>query len=110
MGKLSKKLWVLAAGILFFTIIQSIVYSQESMVKYDFGRVSIEQQVTHRFNFEREIIAVASMCECLSARILPYAVEVVFNPQGYQGEVVSQVRAIESNDNLIILEIKALVY
>ncbi|RKY33576.1 MAG: hypothetical protein DRP68_01940 [Candidatus Omnitrophota bacterium] len=100
--------------------IYSICFAQEKerLIEYDFGEISQECVVKHKFQIEKRIKNGVALCECVQVKVYKekqnlknsfYTVEIEFNPQGYKGDTIQDVLRVDEENNWIRLRIKAFV-
>lgn len=83
--------------------------------EFDFGNIASSAVATHDFEFKEKIRSVVAMCECAKPTVRTltrrketvYIVHVEFDPQGYSGDVKVDLVALDSNNNVINIALKA---
>ncbi|MFA5271352.1 MAG: hypothetical protein WC412_03305 [Candidatus Omnitrophota bacterium] len=98
-----------------FLIAHNLVFAQEQgkALEYDLGQVLSSQLIQKKYEIKERIKSAVSLCECVKVKVILFdegsILEIEFNPAGYNGSTVEEIKLLDEKDNLITLKIKAYV-
>jgi len=97
----------------FFFLTSTLVFAQEqgTVIEYDLGQVSQSELIQKKYEIKEKIKSAVSLCECVKIKVTPRnkgsLLEIEFNPAGYDGSTVEEIKLLDEKDSLITLKIKA---
>jgi hypothetical protein len=98
-----------------FLIAHISTFAQEEgkTIEYDLGQVSQSKPVHRKYEIKEKIKSAVSLCECVKVKVIPgkdaSLLEIEFNPAGYHGQILEEIKLLDETDSLITLRIKAYV-
>lgn len=98
-----------------FLIAHISIFAQEQgkTIEYDLGQVSQPEPVHRKYEIKEKIKSAVSLCECVKIKVIPdkghSLLEIEFNPAGYHGQILEEIKLLDEKDNLITLRIKAYI-
>ncbi|MFA6282043.1 MAG: hypothetical protein WCY05_06065 [Candidatus Omnitrophota bacterium] len=95
------------------TLTLSSAKEQEASIEYDLGQVLQSERIQKKYEIKEKIKSAVSLCECVKIKVTPgdkgSVLEIEFNPTGYNGAIVQEVKLLDEKDSLITLKLKAYV-
>lgn len=96
-----------------FLFTLTLVFAQEqgAVIEYDLGQVLESELIQKKYEIKEKIKSAVSLCECVKIKVTPRdkgsLLEIEFNPAGYNGPTVEEVKLLDEKDKLITLKLKA---
>jgi hypothetical protein len=93
--------------------ISIFAWEQGKIIEYDLGQVLQSELAKKQYEIKEKIKSAVSLCECIKIKVIPdkghSLLEIEFNPAGYHGQILEEIKLLDAKDNLITLRIKAYV-
>lgn len=109
MDKLKLLIGLFIASVCIFT------YAQESerTIEYDFGIIPSDSIAHKVYEVKGEIVSAVSLCDCVDVQVdrgkNNSLINIKFNPEGYDGLTVQEVKLFSDNGQLITLKLRVYV-
>ncbi len=87
--------------------------SREEVLEYNIGMIPPDKLFKQTYEIKDEIANAVSMCDCVEVNVIKKKdsslVEVEFNPAGYKGLTIAEVKLLGRNSRIITLRLRAYV-